>query len=57
LYDFALKFARLAVSDDPNNFESWRVLSKTPGATEEEILKAKQEMLRLDPLNPDLMGN
>jgi hypothetical protein len=57
LYDFALKFARLAVSDDPNNFESWRVLSKTPGATEEEILKAKQEMLRLDPLNPDLLGS
>jgi len=57
LNDFALKFARLAVQDDPNNYESWRTLSKTPGASIEEIQKAKQEMIRLDPLNPDLKAN
>lgn len=54
LNDFAIKFARLAVQDDPNNYESWRTLSKTPGATIDEIQKAKLEMIRLDPLNPDL---
>ena len=57
LNDFALKFARLAIQDDPNNFESWRILSKTPGATVEEVQKARQEMMRLDPLNPELKGN
>ena len=57
LNDLALKFARLAVNDDPNNYESWRILSKTIGATVEETLKAKQEMKRLDPLNPELKGN
>ena len=57
LNDFAIKFARIAVQDDPNNYESWRILSKTTGATAEEVLKAKQEMKRLDPLNPELKGN
>ena len=57
LNDFAIKFARLAVQHDPNNFDGWRILSKTKGATAEEIQKAKQEMKRLDPLNPELKGN
>lgn len=57
LNDFALKFARLAVRHDPNNFDGWRILSKTSGATVEEIQKAKKEMLRLDPLNPELQGS
>lgn len=57
LNDFAIKFARLAVQHDPNNFDSWRILSKTTGATAEEVQKAKQEMKRLDPLNPELKGN
>jgi hypothetical protein len=54
LNDFALKFARLAVQHDPNNFDSWRILSKTPGASAEEVSNAKAEMKRLDPLNPEL---
>lgn len=54
LNDFALKFARLAVQHDPNNFDSWRILGKTPGATAEEVQKAAQEMMRLDPLNPNI---
>jgi hypothetical protein len=54
LNDFALKFARLAVQHDPNNFDSWRILSKTPGASAEEVSTAKAEMKRLDPLNPEL---
>jgi O-antigen ligase len=54
LNDFALKFARLAVEHDPNNFDSWRILSKTPGVSAEELSTAKAEMKRLDPLNPEL---
>ena len=54
LNDFAIKFARLAVQHDPNNFDGWRILSKTIGATTAEVQKAKLEMIRLDPLNPDL---
>jgi hypothetical protein len=54
LNDFALKFARLAVEHDPNNFDSWRILSKTPGVSAEELSTAKVEMKRLDPLNPEL---
>jgi O-antigen ligase len=54
LNDFALKFARLAVEHDPNNFDSWRILSKTPGVSAEELSTAQAEMKRLDPLNPEL---
>jgi hypothetical protein len=54
LNDFALKFARLSVEHDPNNFDSWRILSKTPGVSAEELSTAKAEMKRLDPLNPEL---
>jgi len=53
LNDFAIKFARASVKHDPNHFDSWRNLSRIPGATVAEITKAKQEMKRLDPLNPD----
>lgn len=53
LNDFAIKFARLSVIHDPNHFDSWRNLSRTPGASKEEIAKALKEMKRLDPLNHD----
>jgi O-antigen ligase len=53
LNDFAIKFARQSVKHDPNHFDSWRNLSRTPGATKEEIAKALKEMKRLDPLNLD----
>jgi hypothetical protein len=54
LQDYALKFARLSVEHDPNNFESWKNLAESPGANETEIAKARAEMKRLDPLNPGL---
>ena len=57
LNDFAIKFARASVIHDPNNFDSWRNLSRTPGATSAELTRAKLEMKKLDPLNPELTNN
>ena len=38
----------------PNEFELWRVLSELSTATPEQIAEAKEQMKRLDPLNPEL---
>jgi hypothetical protein len=38
----------------PNSFEGWRSLSKNPEASASEIEQAKEQLVRLDPLNPDL---
>jgi hypothetical protein len=48
-----LELARFTVEEFPNNFYAWRVLASTPGLTEIEKAKAKAEMRRLDPLNPE----
>ena len=38
----------------PDSFELWQRWSQIPSATPEQIAKAKSEMKRLDPFNPDL---
>ena len=38
----------------PNEFGLWRVLSELSTATPEQIAEAKEQMKRLDPLNPEL---
>ena len=38
----------------PSEFGLWSVAAKLPTATPEQITKAKAEMKRLDPFNPDI---
>jgi hypothetical protein len=38
----------------PDSFEIWQRWSGIPSATPAQIAKAKAEMKRLDPFNPDL---
>lgn len=38
----------------PDSFELWQKWSQIPSATPEQVAKAKAEMKRLDPFNPDL---
>lgn len=38
----------------PDNFEIWQQWSQIPSATPDQVSKAKAEMKRLDPFNPDL---
>ena len=38
----------------PNEFSLWSVAAKLPTATPVQIAKAKKEMKRLDPFNPDI---
>ena len=38
----------------PDSFELWRNWSQIPSATTAQVAKAKSEMKRLDPFNPEL---
>jgi len=46
--------ALVTLEEFPNSFSAWRTLSTLPNATAAELVKAKSEMKRLDPFNPDL---
>jgi len=54
LYEQAAKYARYNVEFNPESFDAWRTLYSLSLITSEEKTKAKAELLRLDPLNPDI---
>ena len=56
LYDLALKYAQIAVKFNPDNFDSWRVLYLITKSSPEEKAKALENMKRLDPKNPNVLG-
>jgi O-antigen ligase len=46
--------ALVTLKEFPDSFYAWRTLTTLPNATAAELAKAKSEMKRLDPFNPDL---
>ena len=56
LGDLAHKYALEAVQFNPDSYESWRNLSQISKSTEAERAQALQNMIRLDPLNPNITG-
>ena len=50
----AQKVVDAALLKFPNEFGLWSLASKLSTATPEQIAKAKEEMKRLDPHNPDI---
>ena len=54
LEDQAIQILSDASKLYPDSFELWQRWSQIPSATPAQIAKAKAEMQRLDPLNPDL---
>ncbi len=52
LPDLAIQYARKGVEFNPNSFNAWQMLYLATNSSPEEKEKAKQEMVRLDPLNP-----
>jgi len=56
LYDLALKYARIGVEFNPDNFDSWKVLYLITKSSPEEKVLALENMKRLDPKNPDVLG-
>jgi hypothetical protein len=56
LFDLAYKYAKIGVEFNPDNFDSWRVLYSVSKSTPEEKATALENMKRLDPNNPNVLG-
>jgi hypothetical protein len=56
LYDLAYKYAKIGVDFNPDNFDSWRVLYLITNSTTEDKARALENMKRLDPNNPNVLG-
>ena len=56
LHDLALKYAKIAVEFNPNHYDSWRVLYFITNSSPEDKALALENMKRLDPNNPNVLG-
>lgn len=56
LFDLALKYAQIGIKFNPDNFDSWKVLYLITKSSPEEKAKALENMKRLDPKNPNVLG-
>jgi len=56
LSDLALKYAKIGVQFNPNNFDAWRLLYLISKSSPEEKALALENMKRLDPKNPNVLG-
>ena len=55
-FDLALKYAQIGVEFNPDNFDAWRVLYLISKSSPEEKAIALENMKRLDPKNPNVLG-
>jgi O-antigen ligase len=56
LSDLAYKYAKIAVEFNPDHFDSWKVFYFISKTTAEEKAIALENMKRLDPNNPNVLG-
>ena len=56
LPDLALKYAKIGVEFNPNHFDSWKMLYFISKSSPEEKALALENMKRLDPNNPNVLG-
>jgi O-antigen ligase len=56
LFDLALKYAQIGVEFNPDNFDSWKYLYLITRSSPEEKALALENMKRLDPKNPNVLG-
>jgi hypothetical protein len=56
LFDLALKYARIGVEFNPDNFDAWKVLYFVSQSSPEDKALALENMKRLDPKIPDVLG-
>ena len=55
LFDLAHKFSKVAVSFNPNSFDSWRMMYFLTNSTDAEKEMAAKKLRELDPLNLDVL--
>jgi O-antigen ligase len=56
LYDIALKYAQIGVQFNPDSFDSWLALYYISKSSPEEKALALENLKRLDPKNPNVLG-
>jgi hypothetical protein len=56
LFDLALKYALVGADFNPDNFDSWKLLYLITNSSPEEKALALENMKRLDPKNPNVLG-
>jgi hypothetical protein len=56
LYEQAHKYAQIGVEFNPNNFDAWKALYVVTNSSPEEKALALENMKRLDPKNPNVIG-
>jgi hypothetical protein len=56
LPDLALKYAKIAVEFNPDHFDSWKMFYYISKSSPEEKAIALENMKRLDPNNPNVLG-
>jgi O-antigen ligase len=56
LHDLALEYAKVAIEFNPDHFDSWKLLYFITASTPEDKALALENMKRLDPKNPNVLG-
>ena len=56
LFDLALKYAQIGIEFNPDNFDSWKVMYLISKSSPEQKALALENMKRLDPNNPNVLG-
>jgi hypothetical protein len=56
LFDLAYKYAKIGVEFNSDNFDAWKVLYFISKSTPEDKALALENMKRLDPNNPNVLG-
>ena len=54
LFDLSYKYAKIATEFNPNSFEAWQMLYYSQKATPAEKALAKNNLIKMDPLNPNI---
>jgi hypothetical protein len=56
LFDLSYKYAKIATEFNPNSFEAWQMLYYSQKATPKDKAIAKENLLKMDPLNPNIFN-
>ena len=54
LFDLSYKYAKTAIEFNPQSFDAWTMLYYSQKATASEKTLARENLIKLDPLNPNI---
>ena len=57
LFDLSYKYAKIATEFNPHSFDAWTMLYYSQKATPAEKALARDNLFKLDPLNPDPLNS